>query len=166
MKITLISAVAANRVIGLENDLPWKLPSDLAHFKRTTLGYPMLMGRKTFESFGTRPLPKRPHIILSRSGFAIDPQYQDQVFVVRAVQEALDCAARLSNKLFVIGGATIYEQLLPMAHTMILSELDDAFVGDAYFPEWNRDDWYLTSEITPHASGEIGYRIRNYIRRG
>jgi dihydrofolate reductase len=161
MTVTLIAALAANRCIGKNNDLPWRIPSDLAHFKRVTLGHTMLMGRKTYESFGGRPLPKRPHIVLSKRGLEIDPQYADQVFVVSTIEDALSCAERLGNKLFVIGGATLFEQCIDIADEMILSEIDQPFDGDTFFPEFNRDDWYLTSVQTPKDE-PIPYSIRRY----
>lgn len=159
MKITVIAAMAKNRVIGKNNDLPWRLPSDLAHFKRTTLGKPMLMGRKTFDSFGGRPLPKRHHIILSSR-----PEVStENVTWSPTIDDALAYASEMSNHLFVIGGAKVFEQLLPKAHQLILTELADDYEGDTFFPVFDRNDWKLAQEVIPHEQ-ELPYVIRYYTR--
>jgi dihydrofolate reductase len=166
MRITLIAALAANRCIGKDNDLPWRLPSDLAHFKRKTLGHVMIMGRKTFESFGSRPLPGRPHVVVSKSGVTVDPKHRDQVYVVSSPEDAVDCASQFGKRAFVIGGATLFTHFLSIADDMILSEIEQEFEGDTFFPEWDRKGWYLTAEEMPADPEPIPYTVRYYQRRG
>lgn len=162
MKLTIIAAKSANGVIGKNNDIPWKLPSDLKHFKKMTLGHPMILGRKTFDSFGGRPLPKRPHIIMTNK-LVFDPEYEDQVFVVNSAEQAMETAASITvGEVFVIGGATIYEQFMKYATRMILTELVDEFDGDTYFPEIG-PEWEMINEEIPDEP-ELPYVIRTYIR--
>lgn len=164
MKLTMIAAVAANRTIGLNNDIPWKLSSDLKHFKRTTLGSTMILGRKTFESFGSRPLPKRNHIIVTSKPMTLDPDWGDSVFVAHSIDEAIGIAQKITTgEVFVIGGATIYDQMIDRATGMILTELQEGFEGDTFFPEFNRADWYVVSEHQPD-DAEVPYVIRVYQR--
>lgn len=127
-EITIIAAVACNGVIGRDNALPWRLKADLAHFKAATLGHAILMGRKTWESL-PRALPGRRHLVVTR-----DSSYQAlgaEVFA--SPQTAIDAAAG-GEKLFVIGGAEIYQQLMPVAQQLMLTEVHADIVGDAYFP--------------------------------
>jgi len=162
MKITMIAAMATNRTIGLNNQMPWHLPSDLRHFKRMTAGKPMIMGRKTFESFGGRPLPGRPHIVLSRRSLTVDSGHSGRVFPVQSIREALRTAAYLDrNGVFVIGGQNIYEQFMPLAHRLVLTELDQPHEGDTFFPPMG-DEWKLESE-TILADRETPYVVRTYV---
>lgn len=134
MIISLISAMGRNRVIGINNTLPWRLPADLKHFKQITLGKPVLMGRKTYESIG-KPLPGRTNIIISR-----DSDYQvPGCIVVHSIDAAL--AAADHNEVMVIGGAALYEQMLPRADRLYLTLIDEDFKGDAWFPEINYAQW-------------------------
>ena len=137
MHISMIAAMAHDRVIGLDNQMPWHLPADLAHFKRVTLGKPVLMGRKTFESIG-RPLPGRRNLVISRN---LDYQ-ADGVEMVSSVEVAL---ARLQGEgveeLMVIGGGYLYEQLLPRADRLYLTRIDLAVEGDTCFPTFSDADW-------------------------
>ncbi|MFM4844695.1 type 3 dihydrofolate reductase [Aeromonas caviae] len=137
MMISMIAAMAHDRVIGLDNQMPWHLPADLAHFKRVTLGKPVLMGRKTFESIG-RPLPGRRNLVISRN-----PDYRaDGVEVIDSVEAAL---ALLSDsdvaELMVIGGGHLYGQLLPRADRLYLTRIDLAVEGDTRFPAFDEGDW-------------------------
>lgn len=140
MSVTLIAAVASNGIIGKDNALIWRLPADLAYFKRNTLGKPVLMGRKTFESLG-KPLKDRTNVVLSRT-LAKAPEGCE---LVRSVPEALEKYA--GEDLMVIGGADIYAQTLPSADRLLITYLDRAFEGDAYFPAFEGPDWKLVSEI-------------------
>ncbi len=134
-KITLIAAMAMNRVIGINNTLPWDLPEDLQHFREQTMGKPVVMGRKTFESIG-RPLPGRNNIVISRnSSLEIDG-----VTIVGSIDEAIE-AAGVVPEVMVIGGASLYELALPMADKMVLTIIGIDPVGDAKFPEWNPLEW-------------------------
>ena len=130
-EIVLIAAVAGNGVIGRENALPWKLKADLAHFKATTTGHPVLMGRKTWESLG-RPLPGRRNLVVTR-----DASYAASgAEVFASPDDALRAVS--DGKVFVIGGAEIYRQLLDRADAMILTEVGAEVAGDAYFPAFDR----------------------------
>ena len=116
-RVSLIAALAQNRVIGIENRLPWKLPEDLAHFKALTLGYPILMGRKTFESLG-RPLPGRRNIVITRNR---DYQSPDCEIVV-SIADALALCVE-ADEIFFIGGAELYKQVLPLVDRLYLTEV-------------------------------------------
>lgn len=134
-QLVLIAALARNRVIGRDNRLPWHLPADLRFFKRTTMGKPLLMGRRTWESIG-RPLPGRRMIVLSR-----DPAYQAPGgAVARSLDEAREIAGTVPE-IVVIGGASLYAQTLPLAECMYLTLVDADVPGDAWFPDWNSLEW-------------------------
>ncbi len=127
-ELILIAAVAKNGVIGRENTLPWRLKGDLQHFKRTTLGCPVVMGRKTWESLG-RPLPGRQNIVITRNA-----EYQAEgATVVDGIASAL-AAAGDADKVFLIGGAQLYEQAINSADRLILTEVQAEVDGDAWFP--------------------------------
>jgi len=135
MKISIIVAMDANGVIGRDNELPWHLPADLQHFKKTTMGKPILMGRKTHESIG-RPLPGRTNIVITR-----DTGYQTEgCVVVNSIDDALQAAGD-ENEIMVIGGAEFYRQVLPRTDTIYLTRIHEAFTGDTFFPELNDADW-------------------------
>ncbi len=141
MDLAIIVAQADNRVIGINNNLPWHLPEDLRYFKQVTMGKPIIMGRKTFESIG-RPLPGRTNIVVSR-----DPAYQpDNVRVVNSLDAARDLAESVCmidgcSEAMVIGGAQIYEQALPLADRLYLTQVHAEVAGDAWFPEFHPGDW-------------------------
>ncbi|HHQ4679098.1 type 3 dihydrofolate reductase [Aeromonas veronii] len=137
MKISMIAAMAHDRVIGKDNQMPWHLPADLAHFKRVTLGKPVLMGRKTFESIG-RPLPGRRNLVISRN-----PGYQaDGIEVVGSVEAALALLAGSSvEELMVIGGGHLYAEMLPSADCLYLTRIDLAVEGDTRFPAFDDGQW-------------------------
>ncbi|GAB5412743.1 MAG: dihydrofolate reductase [Congregibacter sp.] len=145
LPIALIVAAADNDVIGRNNALPWDLPADLAHFKRLTMGKPILMGRKTFESIG-RPLPGRSNIVITR-----DPQYTAAgVQVVHSVDEALSLAEDIAlidgaEELMVIGGAEIYRLAMPAATRLYLTRVHAQPQGDAFLPSI---DWSLWEELS------------------
>lgn len=136
--LTIIVATDARRGIGINNTLPWKLPEDLAHFKRTTSGHPIIMGRKTFDSIG-RPLPNRRNIVISRN-----PDWRHEgVEVVSSVEQAIALLDGAEG--FVIGGAEIYRQTLPLAARLIITEIADSFDCDAFFPEPDATLWQETA---------------------
>lgn len=124
-----------NRLIGRDNALPWRLPADLAFFKRTTMGKAMLMGRRTWDSLGG-PLPGREHIVLTRSA-----DFHDQGCSAAASIEAALAMGAGYPELMVIGGASIYAQTLPFAQRMYLTLIDAAFDGDAWFPNFDAEQW-------------------------
>jgi dihydrofolate reductase len=138
--VALIVAMSNNRVIGRNNALPWHLSEDLKYFKRTTLGKPVIMGRKTFESIG-RPLPGRANIIVSRSGFSAD-----NIRVVSSLEDALNLAESIAHidgaeEVMVIGGAELYAHALPVAQRLYVTLVDAEIDGDAFFPAFNENDW-------------------------
>ena len=139
MTITLIAAMDRNRVIGCGNQLPWRLPAEMAIFTSATTGKTVLMGRKTFESL-RKPLTNRRNVIITRqSDFKAEG-----CEVVHSVAEALERYGRMEDDLMIMGGAEIYKELLPFADAIILSEVDtEVEGGDAYFPEFDLDDWSL-----------------------
>jgi dihydrofolate reductase len=136
MKISLIVAMASNRVIGNNNVMPWHLSADLKKFKQITMGSPILMGRKTFESIG-RPLPGRTNIILSRNS-----EYrQDECLVFNDIEKAIKKACESSGEIFVIGGADLYEAMLPIADALYITIINREFQGDAFFPDIDMNEW-------------------------
>ena len=140
MRLSIIAAMSANRVIGSNNDLPWRLPEDWKRFKSLTMGHHLIMGRKTFESIG-QPLPGRTTVVITRqTGYA-----PEGVLVAHSVEQALQMAAG-DDEVFVAGGAQIYQQMLPRADRMYLTSIDAEFEGDTYFPEFEESDWELISE--------------------
>ena len=141
--LTLIVATDNAGGIGMRNTLPWKLPQDLAHFKRTTTGHPILMGRKTFDSIG-RPLPNRRNIVISRN-----PNWQhDGVEAVTSLDQAL--ALTDVAEVFVIGGAEIYTLALPSANRLIVTEISQRFECDAFFPSIDKTIWTETAREVHH----------------
>ena len=139
MKLSLIVAFDRNHAIGRDNDLPWKLPDDLKRFKALTLGKPILMGRKTYESIG-RPLPERRNIILTRQ-----LRYQAPgCTVVGTVESALE-VAKGADELMVIGGTAIYAEMLPRCERIYLTRIHEIIEGDTWFPEIDTGQWRLVS---------------------
>lgn len=135
MLVSIVVAAAENNVIGRGNGLPWRLPDDLKRFKALTIGKPVIMGRKTYESLG-RPLPNRPNIVISRQpGFAAEG-----CTVVGSLEEAL-AAAETAPEAAVIGGAEIFRQVLPRADLLYLTRVHADVPGDTYFPDIVPDDW-------------------------
>lgn len=134
--ISLIAAMAENRVIGVENRLPWKLPADMKWFRENTLGKPIVMGRKTFESFGAKPLPQRINIVVTS-----DKNYRvDGAVVVHSIEDALNAAGD-APEVMIIGGTSFYTQMLPRANRIYLTVVHHAFDGDAWFPEFDFPAW-------------------------
>jgi len=140
----MIVAHANNRVIGKNNAMPWHLPADLAYFKKTTLGKPIIMGRKTYESIG-RPLPGRQNIVISRDG-----NYQAEgVDVVSSVDAALALVNDV-EEVMVIGGGAIYQHCLAAAQRLYITHIDADIDGDTYFPEYDFNVWKkMSSELRP-----------------
>jgi dihydrofolate reductase len=135
MKISICVAMDKNRVIGHKNKMPWHLSADLQYFKDITMGKPILMGRKTFESIG-RPLPGRENIIISRNH-----DYKQQGCQVYHSIEAAIAICKDSIEIMVIGGASFYQAVLPMASHIYLTQIHDSFAGDTFFPEFDRSQW-------------------------
>ncbi|WP_198244413.1 dihydrofolate reductase [methane-oxidizing endosymbiont of Gigantopelta aegis] len=151
MKISLIVAMAENRVIGLNNQMPWHLSADLKNFKKITMGSPIIMGRKTFEAIG-RPLPGRTNIIVSRN-----PQYQaENCLLFPQLDIALNHCSQ-HDEVFIIGGATLYEQTLERAHRLYLTQIHQAFSGDTYFPEIDKQAWVELEKTTIHDDPAVDF---------
>lgn len=162
MKISLIVAMAGNRAIGLNNRMPWHLSADLKRFKRITMGHPIIMGRLTFEAIG-KPLPGRTNIIVSRN-----PDYhQEGCIVADSIQEAIRVGCGLSDEIFIIGGATLYEASLPLADRLYLTQINRDFAGDTFFPEFDINDWIETGkeDITDDAQAGFPYSFINLQRK-
>lgn len=134
-RVTLIAALGRNRVIGVDGGMPWHLPGDFAHFKATTMGHTLLMGRATFDSIG-RVLPGRRTIVLTRDR---DWHHPD-VETAHSLEEALALAGP-GDEVFVAGGGQVYAEAMPFAQRMILTEVEQAPEGDTLFPEWVVEDW-------------------------
>lgn len=146
-RVAIIVAIGPERVIGQGNQLPWKLPRDMKFFRRATLGHPIVMGRKTFESLGCRALPKRRNIVITRNPLA---QWKG-VEVVHSLGEAIQLASN-EKRIFVIGGGEIYRAALPIADEVYITEIGDlnpnfnlfkAFPGDTFFPVLDAEQWRL-----------------------
>jgi len=156
MRVVLIAAVSRNGVIGHANDLLWRLPEDMQFFKRTTLGRPVIMGRKTWDSIPARfrPLAGRTNIVVTRQlGWQADG-----AVVAHTLDEALACASEAivaaqdtPELVFVIGGAELYGLALPRADELRLTEIDRDYVGDAHFPDWPREEFVEQSRELHHA---------------
>ncbi|MGM9943304.1 MAG: type 3 dihydrofolate reductase [Lysinibacillus sp.] len=135
--ISLIVALDKNRVIGLNNAMPWHLPGELQYFKETTMGKPIIMGRKTFESIG-RPLPGRRNIVITRN-----PQYDAEgIELALSLDEAIKLAGDV-EEIMIIGGQQIFTESLPLADRLYITEIDHEFEGDTYFPEY--EGWQKVS---------------------
>jgi dihydrofolate reductase len=161
-RITLIVARARNGVIGRAGTLPWRLPEDLAFFKRTTMGHPIVMGRRTWESIG-RPLPGRRNVVVSRQAGFVAAGAE----VVPGFDEALRLCAG-NPELFVIGGAQLYAEALPRAGRLIVTEIDADFDGDTHWPAPDPAQWREAAREHLPPTGERRFRIDfvTYLRRG
>jgi len=135
--ISIIAAVDKNFLIGRENELPWHLPADLKYFKNITMGKPILMGRKTFESIG-KPLPGRRNIVISRQSDFMAQGCE----VVSTLDEAIALVANV-EEIMIVGGATLFQQFLPRADRLYLTQIDASFEGEIYFPTVDFNDWVL-----------------------
>jgi dihydrofolate reductase len=159
-KLTLVAAMAAERVIGIENRLPWHLSEDLRHFKAVTLGKPVVMGRKTYESIG-RPLPGRRNIVVSRQiGWQADG-----VECAHGVEQALSLAGDVAE-VCLIGGAELYAQALPFADCLQLTEITLTVAGDAFFPAFSSGQWQEVSREVHQNDQGLEYAFVEYRRLG
>ena len=159
-RISIISALAKNRTIGIHNTLPWRLPEDLKYFKALTLGHHILMGRKTYESIG-KPLPGRTTVIITHSDYPAP----EGVKVAHSLHEAIE-ACGADAEIFFVGGAELYAQALPLAGRLYLTEIQDDVAGDAWFPDYDRAQWREVSRDRrrDEASG-LEYHFAIYDRR-
>ncbi|MFD0713486.1 dihydrofolate reductase [Paenibacillus sp. GCM10027626] len=163
MTITLIAAMASNRVIGIDNKLPWRLPEEMAHFRRSTTGKTVIMGRKTFESLGGA-LKNRRNVIITRNE---DYNATEGCEVAHSIEAALQRYAAGGEELMVIGGAEIYRQFLPHADKLLLTEVFVELEGDAYFPAFASEEWENVQEECHERDEKHAYPfcIRTYRRR-
>jgi dihydrofolate reductase len=162
MKLKLIYARAANGVIGLNNQMPWHLPEDLAHFKRTTLGCPVLMGRKTWESIPAkfRPLPGRANLVITRQ----NNWQADGALVVHSLQEGLSVALAHcpeGKDLWIMGGAEIYAQAAPIADEAVVTEIEATYEGDAFAPTLS-SAWHEVSRESQTSSTGLKFSFVTY----
>ncbi|WP_135305603.1 dihydrofolate reductase [Haloarcula amylovorans] len=157
MRITLVAAVAANGVIGSDGDVPWYYPADLEHFKQTTIGHPVIMGRRTFEIVSRQlgsPLPERQNVVLTHHPASLP----DDVVAVESTADAINAAEEDDiSTAYVVGGGTIYEQFLPWADALVLTELDRAVNGDTTFPTVQWDKWSEIGRETYEAFDIVWY---------
>jgi dihydrofolate reductase len=161
MRKSLVVAMARNRVIGRDNALPWRLPAELAHFKRVTMGHPIIMGRRTYESIG-RPLPGRMNIVVSRNRDFEAPGCT----VVDSLEKAY-AAAGNAQEVSIIGGTSLFEAALPTADCLHLTEVEADVEGDTWFPDFDRSRWNQV-EIERHPADErhaYAFRILRLERR-
>ena len=158
-RITFIVAMDRKRGIGVNNQLPWRLPEDLAHFKRTTTGHPIIMGRKTYESIG-RPLPNRRNIVVTRN-----PGWQEQGVETAGSPQAACGLIAEGEQAFIIGGAELFAQTFSLADCLIVTEIDAEYPCDTFFPEIDSDHWKETDRQAYHsAASGLAYAIVTHIR--
>ena len=152
--ITLVAAMAANRAIGLDGQMPWHLPRELKHFKETTMGKPIVMGRKTWESIG-RALPGRQNLVVTRNPDYIAPGCD----VAGSLQDAVKMAA--GEEVMIIGGGQLYTEAMPMADRMVLTRVDCEPKADTWFPEWDGAQWAETAsrDELPDDKNPFAYRV-------
>lgn len=153
MKISVIVARTKNNVIGKGNEMPWHLPVDLAWFRQNTVGKPVIMGRKTYESIG-RLLPKRPNIILSRSEIIVEGAY-----VTQSLEQAVELAKNVANsdEMMIIGGGELFKQALPQAEQLYLTDIQAEIDGDTFF-EFDEENWTLIEEKWSEVDENNPYR--------
>jgi dihydrofolate reductase len=158
-RLTIVVAIDAERGIGVQNQLPWHLPEDLAHFKRTTSGHPIIMGRKTFDSIG-RPLPNRRNIVITRNS----EWRHDSVDVVASLSEAISLVR--DAEACIIGGGQIFAEALPLADRMVITEIDKTFQCDVFFPEFSLQEWQETAREHHHSDQNgFDYAFVTYQRK-
>lgn len=153
MIVSLIAAMAENRTIGADNAMPWHLPADLAWFKQNTLGKPVIMGRKTYESIG-RPLPGRKNIVISRQA-----QSDERVVWVTTLDQAFTEAGAV-DEVMVIGGGNVYQQALERADRLYLTHIEAALSGDTHFPDYLRYAWKQSFSERHGADEKNAYAYR------
>ena len=171
VSVALIWAMSRNGVIGKDNKLPWHLPADLRHFKRTTLGMPIIMGRRTYESTGGA-LPGRMNVIVTAGDLDGDAERYENVVLARSVPEALALGKAQARKdkrsrCFVCGGQALYSAALPLADELFITRVDVEIEGDVFFPEFDLDPWQCVSEevFQPDERHALAYAFFHYQRK-
>ncbi|MFM2292284.1 MAG: hypothetical protein RIS29_2097 [Bacteroidota bacterium] len=162
-KISIIAAVADNYAIGKSNNLPWHLPADLKHFKKLTTGHVVVMGKRTFESLPSGPLPNRKNIVLTS---VLSEGVNVGYFEADSLEDAIDLCEH-EDEIFIIGGATVYKQSLDKVDKMYITWVHDNFVADTFFPQFDLENWteisredYKADDKNPH-----DYSFVEYIRK-
>ncbi|MDX1379902.1 MAG: dihydrofolate reductase [Xanthomonadales bacterium] len=158
-RITLVVAMARNRAIGLDGRMPWHLPGELKHFKATTMGHPIVMGRRTWQAIG-RALPGRQNIVVSR-----DPDFvADGADTATSLDEALAIAE--GDEVMIIGGGQLYRQALPLATRMVVTIIDAEPEADTWFPEWRADDWREVSRrrVAADERNDHAFEVTEWVR--
>ncbi|MGE5355510.1 MAG: dihydrofolate reductase [Deltaproteobacteria bacterium] len=161
MIISCIVAIGKNNVIGLNNKMPWHIPEDLKHFKKTTTGHCVILGRKNFDSIG-RPLPQRTNIIITRNKSFFHSGCKTAESIEKALSIALESG---ENEAFIIGGAEIYKQTIEYWNKLYLTEIDAFFEGDTFFPELDLSQWIMEKEKTVLKSDSNPYNLTFRIYR-
>ena len=154
MRLSLVVAMARNRVIGRDNALPWRLPADLAHFRKVTMGHPIVMGRRTFESIG-KALPGRKNIVITHNGEYAAPG----CIVVNSLDDAWKAAGN-ADEVCVIGGTTLFDETLSLADVIHLTEVGSDVEGDTFFPEFDRSEWNEKEIARQPADERHAYPLR------
>lgn len=157
-RIYLIAAVAKNGVIGANGKLPWHLAEDMKHFKRLTLNHPIIMGRRTWESFA-KPLPDREHVVISRK-----PGFEAPGASVASSLEGAIALCAGEPVAFVIGGVEVYAAALPLADGLVLTEIHQDYAGDTRFPDWDRKAWRVSQKETHTSAGGVRFDFVFYER--
>lgn len=139
--ITLVVAMGMKGEIGIDNQLPWHLPTDLKHFKNLTSGHPIIMGRKTYESIG-KPLPNRTNIVISRK----TDWFEEGILIVGSIKEAIKFAKKINENIFIIGGGTIFEQTMDLADKLEVTQVNATIPADTFFPKIDETLWQKTAE--------------------
>lgn len=160
--VTMIAAIGKNNELGKNNDLIWRFKEDLKFFKEQTMGKPMAMGYKTFYSLrGGKPLPGRTHIVLTSRKL----EENSQIKIVRSLEELINYIKEYGNEVMIIGGASIYKEMIDFADKLVLTEIDaEDKEADAYFPKFNKDEWN-SEELSSHEENNIKYKHLVYTRK-
>ncbi len=158
MRIVLMAAVSADRVIGRDGAIPWHYPADMRYVRKTTIGHPCVMGRKTWESLPHRPLPGRPNLVLTRRA---DYEVAPGVIVCASFEEARRrCGAMAAERMFVLGGEAVFREAMAVGDEMLITQVPDRVEGDVHFPEWDEEQWMLAG-----SREQEGLRFARYVRR-
>lgn len=142
LQIAMIAALDKNHVIGSDNAMPWHLPDDLKFFKDNTLNKTVVMGRKTFESIGSRPLPNRRNLVITRNADFQAPGIE----VFTSIEAAMQSCVEDTDEVIIMGGGQLYQQMMPYAQKLYLTLVEAEVAGDTVFPEWSLVDWQITSQ--------------------
>ena len=167
IRISMIAGVAGNGVIGSEQTIPWRVPSDMAFFKKTTMGKPIVMGRKQYETVG-KPLPGRTNIVITRQ----KDYRREGIVVFHSIEDALEKAGQIAaadgvDEIMIIGGGELYAQLMPRADRLYITHIDLTPAGDVRFPAIEPEEWAVIDlpEVMPSPKDEATYRVKVYERR-